>query len=225
MECELSPHNAFLVDKLLNVFPYTSLTISTTAQNMTLQLIHIDSTVIMTITLLPMFFDHFHSKPSVFTVGRQKLHTKNCTKVMLKSSEYKFTVKWLFAEYEHKREFYISDGSLYHIKFEVQYEIQLNIYTMYEIIKYYSTKNTILKFDGGLSIVAKEQNTDIFCKIDMENEFVKEVEMITNNLKRIFSISDICDSVAMNFEEEDKTVNFVFQNTEMIISIFTATYT
>lgn len=192
---------------------------------MTLQLIHVDSTVIMTITLLPVFFEHFNSTPCVFTVGKQKFYQHKCTKVLVKSTEYKFCLTWIFTDHEYRREFYISEGSLYHIKFEVKCELKLNVYTMYEIIKYYNTQNVTLKFDNGLSIVGKEQNMGIVCELDLEYEFVKEVEVITNNLKKIFMIQDISEFVSVLFEDEDKTINFVFENAEMSISIFTATYT
>lgn len=226
MECKIEAENAKVLDKLVNQFPCTNITIQTTSNLLMIQVIQEDNSLIGNISLNNNFFAEYNcKKPQIQNIVKVKFYKQKMKVLHIKLTDYIFRLVWEFDTYKHKKEIYISDTDLYKLEYTIYQYVYIESKLFYEILKHFDCKNVELEFaNNNLQLKTKERKIDISCSMDIESDIMGTFEIPTHNLRRIFALYDIFEKFCVGVGETRETINVLIEHLNLSVSIFCAAY-
>lgn len=226
MECEFTIENAKMLDKILNTFYYNVLTLNITENTILIQIIQEDKSLICNISLFKDFFKSIVvNEPMTFNISKIRFYKQKMLSLSIKITEFIFSLIWTFETHTHKKELYIADTELYKLEFNPIKTLYVDFYAVYEVLKHFHGKNLEIDFmEDKLKLKVKDNRSETFTVIKIENDMLYKIEMPLHNLKKIFSLLDINEFCQIVFDANNTALNFIIESPEFILSYFAAIY-
>lgn len=218
MNCTISPQNALIIDRLLKTIKTSMMSIDTTSKIL-FQLVSSDKTLVLDFNLEESFFNDLQLKKKLITIPKQKFYMKKMKSLRIIYAEYMLTFEYLFDEHIFRRNVFYISPSLFSMEFSPNYSGEINPNSLTEILKEIYGQSITFKISNNTGeILTKGMNVKFPLKFN--GEF--SVSSISNNLKNIFSVSDLFLQTIINYESSNSPLNFIFIGTEIKALFFTA---
>lgn len=226
MECEITPDNARYIDKITSLSSFHMLTIQISANNLILQFIQEDKSLVCNITLTPSFFKILEiDEQTTFDIQCIKFYKPKMQSLKIKLTKYLFILKWMFPSHLYIKELCIADSNLYNLRFEPLHQIVLETYLMHEILKHYETKNVLLRYSECRMVVSGvSAKMSVETEISICSDSEGEIEVPLKNVRNVFELHDISNECVMTCDRDGVALNFVVGCVDFNVSMFLAIY-
>ncbi|KAM0677090.1 hypothetical protein BDAP_001551 [Binucleata daphniae] len=226
MECILESENAKILDKLLNQFSCTNITLQTTTNTFILQVIQDDNSLIANINLKNNFFVKYEcSKSQIQNISKVRFYKRKMKRVLVRLNDYILSLTWEFDTHKHKKEIYISDTDLYNLEYASYEYMYVDAKLFYDLFKYFDCKNLEMIFSKNvIKLQSNENKKNISCEVEIESGVFGSFEIPVCNLKRVFGLCDVFEKFCIGIGSTRETINVLIEDYNISISVFCAAY-
>lgn len=218
MDCTISPQNALMIDRLLRTVKTLTLSIDTTSKIL-FQLVSSDKTLALDLVFEDTFFSDLDLKRKAVTIRKHRFYMKKMKMLKITCTEYMFVFEYLFDTYVFRRNVFYSPPSLFAISFLPTCTVDVSSPALTEILKEIGGGPVTLSVLDNIAEVSARGTSARF-PLRQEGRF--SVDLISENLKCMFDVSDLFVGLTVNYEAPGSPVNLIFSGIEIKASFFTA---